>query len=365
MLTLMKKPAIISPLINSGLQLDYNKFIEELSAAEYALGLLEGSQKKLQNPGLLISPLTTKEAVTSSKIEGTQSDVADVYMFEAGEETKHTDIREVVNYRQAMGLAMREIEKGRIVSSHLVESLHNVLLSNVRHKGLLGKFREGQVWIAEHAGDPLEKAIYIPPEPVHVESLVDNLFDYINGGQENALVKAGVAHYQFEAIHPFDDGNGRIGRLLIPLVLHRHQRLSSPILYLSGYLDEHRDEYIDRLHAVDRGGDMEDWLKFFLHSVTEQLGRTQQIIEQIYILYDRIRKANDGMKSPYIIPFIDMLFTSPIFTIKMVQEHTRCASYLTALSLVKTLERKKYISEISNRSRNKLFSFDPLLKIIK
>lgn len=360
-----KQPAIINNLKLNGLSLDYNKFAEELSTAEYALGLLEGSQKKLQNPDLLISPLTTKEAVVSSKIEGTQSEVADVFMFDAGGETKHADIREVINYRKAMGLATKEIGKGREVSGHLIESLHEVLLKGVRHKGLLGKFREGQVWIAEHAGDPIEKATYIPPKFIHVRSLIDNLFDYINNGKENALIKAGVTHYQFEAVHPFDDGNGRIGRLMIPLVLHKHGRLSSPILYLSGYFDEHRNEYIDKLHAVDEGKGIEEWLKFFLHSVSEQLSETQKIIEAIYALYDEIREAYGGVKSPYIIPFIDMLFMTPIFTIKMVQEETKCASYLTAISLIRSLQGKQYVSEVGKRSRNKLFQFDPLLKILR
>ena len=361
----MKKPALIKHLESQGLKLDYNKFAEELSIAEYELGLLEGSQKKLQNPDLLVSPLTAKEAVMSSKIEGTQSDVADVFMFDAGEETKHADIKEVVNYRAAMGHAMREMRKGREISTHLIESLHGVLLSGVRHKGALGKFREGQVWIAERAGDPIDKAIYVPPEAFHVRSNIENLLEYVREGRENALIKAGIMHYQFEAIHPFDDGNGRIGRLLIPLILHKYGRLSSPILYLSGYFEDHRDEYIDKLHAVDEGRDIEEWLKFFFQSVSHQLGETQQIIDAIYVLYDKMRKENSGIKSPYIIPFIDMLFVTPIFTIQMVQEQTKCASYLTATSLIKKLQGEGYISEIGKRTRNKIFRFDPLLRILK
>ncbi len=360
-----KKPAIIKPLKSNGLGLDYNVFAEELSVAEYALGLLEGSQKKLQNADLLISPLTAKEAATSSKIEGTQSDVADVFMFEAGGTTKHSDTREVVNYRRAMKLAMAEIRKGREVSSNIIESLHGVLLDHVRHSGLLGRFREGQVWIAQRAGDPIEKAIYIPPQPIHVKGLIDNLFDYINSGKENSLIKSGIAHYQFEAIHPFDDGNGRIGRLLIPLVLYKEKRLSSPILYLSGYFDKNRDEYIDRLHGVDEGDDLEVWLKFYLHSVAEQLKETQRLIEDIYSLYDKMRDLSAGGKSPYVIPFIEMLFMSPIFTIKMVQDYTKCSSYITATSLIKIFQAKKLISNIGKIGRNKLYRFNALLKIIE
>ena len=361
----MKKSAIVKNLDIRGLSLDYNKFAEELSAAEYALGLLEGSQKKLQNPTLLISPITAKEAVMSSKIEGTQSDVSDVFMFDAGGKTKYADIQEVVNYRMAISLAIKEIKKRGDVSSHLVESLHGVLLKGVRHKGLLGKYREGRVWIAERAGDPIEKAIYIPPEPIHVRANMDNLFNYISKGRENALIKAGVSHYQFEAIHPFDDGNGRIGRLLIPLILYKQQRLSSPILYLSGYFEDHRDEYIEKLHSIDEGGDMEAWLKFFLRSVSEQLGKTQQIIEAIYDLYDRVRSENCGIKSPYIIPFIEMLFITPIFSIKMVQDSIKCSSYITATSLIKKLQTDGHIIDLGNRKRNKIYQFDPLLKILK
>lgn len=360
-----KKPAMLNLLNTNGLGLDYNKLEKELSKAEYALGLLEGSQKKLPNPGLLISPLTAKEAATSSKIEGTQSDVADVFMYEAGGKTKHADTKEVVNYRQAMRVAMKETEKGRPVSSHLIQTLHAGLLNGVRHKGIPGKFREGQVWIAERAGDPIEKALYVPPEPVHVGSLIDNLFNYLNKGKENALIKAGVAHYQFEAIHPFDDGNGRIGRLFIPLILYKYQRLSSPILYLSGYFDDHRDEYIEKLHLVDEGGDLEIWLQFYLRSVAEQLHQTQKIIGDIYLLYDKIRKENISAKSPYAIPFIEMLFMSPIFTIKMVQDYTKCSSYLTATSLIKSFKKQGHIFDVGVKKRNKLFSFNPLLKIIQ
>ncbi len=360
----MKKPAKIEHLNTKGLIIDYNQIAEELSSAEYSLGLLEGSQKKLQNPGLLITPLSAKEAVISSKIEGTQSDVSDVFMFDAGGPTRFQDIREVVNYRRAMNLALSEIRKGRSVSSHLLESLHHVLLEDVRHAGNLGKFREGKVWIAEKAGDPIEKAIYIPPEPIHVRGLIHNLFDYINNGKENALIKAGVTHYQFEAIHPFDDGNGRIGRLLIPLVLHKQERLSSPILYLSGYFDEHRDEYIETLHSIDEGEKIEIWLKFFLRSVSEQLKETQKIIEDIYSLYNKIRKDFEGTKSPYVIPFIDMLFETPVFSTKRIQEHTQC-TYITAVTLIKNFEEKKYIKKIGKRSKSILYRFEPLIKILE
>ncbi len=360
-----KKPHILKHLSLSGLELDYNKFAEEMSNAEYALGLLEGSQKKLQNSSLLISPLTAKEATTSSRIEGTQSDVSDVFIYEAGGQTKHADVKEVINYRKAMGLAIAELQKGREITSNLIETLHSILMKDVRHKGLKGKFRVGQVWIAEKAGDPIEKAIYVPPEPLHVIPAIDNLIEYIKSGKENVLIKAGIAHYQFEATHPFDDGNGRIGRLLIPLILHQYGRLSSPILYLSGHLDKNKDIYIRTLHDVDETGKYEDWLKFYFTSVSEQLKETQELIEEIYKLYDQVRNSFKSVKSPYIIPFIDFLFNSPIFSIQMVIEKIGCSSRLTASTLIKSFEKIGYVSQLGVEKKNKLFHFKPLIKIIK
>lgn len=360
-----KKPHILKHLPLTGLLLDYNKFAEEMSNAEYALGLLEGSQKKLQNASLLISPLTAKEAATSSRIEGTQSDVADVFIFEAGGQAKHADVKEVINYRKAMRLAIIELKKGREITSHLIETLHGILMKDVRHKGLKGKFRTGQVWIAEKAGDPIDKAIYVPPEPLHVAPAIDNLIEYIEKGKENILIKAGIAHYQFEATHPFDDGNGRIGRLLIPLILHRYGRLSSPILYLSGHLDKNKDVYIRNLHDVDESGEYEGWLKFYFTSVSEQLKETQELIEKIYKLYDEVRDSFKAIKSPYIIPFIEFLFNSPIFSIQMVIDKIGCSSRLTASSLIKSFEKNGYVSQLGNDKKNKLFHFKQLISIIE
>lgn len=363
MRTIHHKPKYLS---DQSLTLDYNIFAPEQAEAEYALGLLQGSQKKLQNSALLISPLTAKEATVSSKIEGTQSTVSDVFLHEAGGITKHSDIAEVANYRSAMGFAIKEMSKGRNLSKDLIKNLHNILLKNTRHKGVLGEFRKGDVWIAKKHGDPIEKAIYVPPEAHFVNDYVDDLLKYLQIGKENALIKSGIAHYQFEAAHPFDDGNGRIGRLLIPLILYHSNRLSKPILYISGYMEANRDEYIDTLHSVDETSRIEPWLKFFFKSVAEQLKETQNLVEAIYALYDEVKASFQINKSPYLIPFLDFIFHSPIFSVPMAIKPTGVSADLTIKRLIAAFEKKGYIKQMSYKlGRAKAYAFSPLLDILK
>ncbi len=353
-------------LSEDGLRLDYNEFASELADAEYALGLLEGSQKKLHNSELLISPLTAKEAAVSSKIEGTQSTVSDVFLHEAVGATRYPDVAEVANYRTAMQFAINELKNNQALSKHLIRSMHQILLKNTRHKGALGAFRKGDVWIAKKIGDPIDKAIYIPPEAHFVDEYIDNLLEYLKNGKESTLVKAGIAHYQFEAVHPFDDGNGRIGRLMIPLVLHHNNRLSKPILYISGYMEANREEYIETLHSVDESGKMEPWLKFFFKSIAAQLRETQQLVSGIYTLYDSMKLRFDTSKSPYLVGFLDFIFKSPVFTVPMILDGTKISANLTAKRLIKTFVEEKYLIEMQGRfNRAKVYRFKPLLDLLK
>jgi Fic family protein len=353
-----------SKLSQSGMILDLNKFGENLSRADYALGVLEGSQRHLRNSSLLISPLTAKEAAVSSRIEGTQSSVSDVFLYEAGGKPKYSDTVEVINYRKAMNFAIGELERGRAISSSLIKTLHQILLDGARHKGTPGKFRDGQVWIGEKFGDPIEKAIYVPPEPIFVDEYIDNLISYLQNSNERPLVKAAMAHYQFEAVHPFEDGNGRIGRLLIPLILYEKRKISSPILYISGYLEKYREDYLEALHMVDKGGTYEDWLNFFFSCTIKQIEDTQKMIESIYGLYDDVKNKFKINKSPYILPFIDFIFESPIFSIPKIMERLECSSWLTAKNLIKIFQKEKLIVELSKDGKAKLYGFLPLLKIL-
>lgn len=342
---------------------DFNK-LENLTKANYALGVLQGSQKKLQNPNLLISPLTAKEAVASSKIEGTQSTISDIFLYEARGDSKYKDTLEVVNYRNAMNSAIFKMKKDQKLSLGTIRALHQILLSGVRHQGIPGKLREGDVWIGKKQGDSIENAIYVPPRVYSLDEYLSNLFEYIEKSNDDSLVKAGIAHYQFEAIHPFDDGNGRIGRLLIPLILFKEKKISSPILYMSGYFEKNRNEYVNALRKVDKGGDYEEWLDFFFESVAIQLQETQETIERIYNLFDIIKEKFHGSKSPYVFPFLEFIFKSPLFSIKQAKKNLRCSSRITIRSIITEFQNKGIIKEFPKNKREKIFVFIPLLKIL-
>lgn len=351
-------------------KLDYGSFAKELAEAQYAIGLLQGSQGLLKNAMHLIGPLVAREAAVSSKIEGTQSTSSDIYIYDAGGKPTYSDTPVVSNYRAAMLDAIYGLKSsGKKLTAHLIKSLHSTLLKDVRHKGVLGNFREGPVWIAEKEGDPIEKALYIPPENIHVPSYIENLLDYIETtGDDITLVKAGVIHYQFEAVHPFEDGNGRIGRLLIPLILFYKGELSLPIVYSSGYFEARPNKYREALRTVDETGKYEEWLKFFLKAITEQAKETMQLISNIQTLHNEIRANYEISKSPNMNRVIDFLFESPIFTIPMMQSRLSLKVRLTAVRLVSQLEIDGVIKEIKNQKGPggaKLYAFDNLLRLIR
>lgn len=317
----------------------------------------------------LIGPLVAKEAAVSSKIEGTQSTSSDIYLFDAGGQPAHTDTPVVSNYRAAMLDAIHDVEGGKKLTQHMIRALHEKLLKGVRHKGALGAYRACPVWIAANENDPIEKALYIPPEHVHVQAYMDNLMQYMdNYADDLNLVKAGVIHYQFEAVHPFEDGNGRIGRLLIPLLLFYKGELSLPIVYSSGYFEGRPSEYRNALRVVDQSGKYEEWLKFFFKAITEQAKETMVLIDKIQSLNNQIKTKYQTSKSPYMLRFIDLLFDSPAFTIPMMLKVVKPKSRLTAVRLVEQLESDKIIHEIVGQKGpggSKIYLFEDLVKIIR
>lgn len=350
--------------------LDYGKFAKELAEAQYALGLLQGSLGRLQNPMHLIGPLVAKEAAVSSKIEGTQSNSSDIYLYDAGGRPAYQDTPVVSNYRTSMMAAIQAIKDGQPLSIGLIKSLHEILLRDVRHKGLLGDFRNDKVWIAEKKNDPIEVALYVPPEHVHVRSYMENILKYVeaSGDTDVNIVKAGMAHYQFEAVHPFEDGNGRIGRLLIPLILYYKNELSLPVVYSSGYFEARPDEYRDALRKVDRTGEYELWIKFFLRAITAQAKETLGLVEAIHSLNTNLKKKYESSKSPYIVRVIDFLFDKPVFSIPVLikDENVNLQSRLTAVRLVELLEKDDVIEVTDEKGPGgaKLYAFKPLLDLL-
>ncbi|MCK4707927.1 MAG: Fic family protein, partial [Gammaproteobacteria bacterium] len=268
-------------------------------------------------PAVMLSPLTSQEAVLSSKIEGTQATVEEVLEYEAGQEYsehKSNDIHEVLNYRKALILATESIED-RPIRLALIRELHRVLMDSVRGQNKTpGEFRKDQNWIGAH-GCKIEQATFVPPNPLQLNDYLQLWEAYLKVDDIDPIFQTAIVHAQFELIHPFKDGNGRIGRLLIPLFLYSKDRLSSPMFYLSQYLEKNRDEYYARLRAVSQNNEWTEWVEFFLQAVITQANQNMQTLKQIMSLYDATRlQVSELTRSPHSAQLVDALFDKPIFT---------------------------------------------------
>jgi len=233
--------------------------------ANAALARYDGLLQGIPNPAVMLSPLTTQEAVLSSKIEGTQATVDEVLEQEAGllkEGEKYKDILEISNYRQAL-FAAREYLQDYPIRLGFVRELHRILMNSVRGQDKTpGEFRNDQNWIGKF-GCSIEHATFVPPNPLQLPIYLQAWEHYVDSDDVDFLIQTAVVHAQFELLHPFKDGNGRIGRILIPLFLYQKRALSQPMFYLSEYLENHRDEYYARLKAISSDDNWNDWLVFF------------------------------------------------------------------------------------------------------
>ena len=364
---MIKKPFIppnLPPKIN------YIPLVEEIGQAREALGELKGLLINVPNFDLLASPLLTKEAVLSSRIEGTQATLEDVLKYEAEgkfsqDDRKERDIREILNYRRAIHLALKELKK-KPISENFIKKLHFVLLDSVRGSNKdRGNLRRVQVYIAP-PGMPIEKAIYIPPPITELPRLLSNWEKYINSHQEkDVLVQIGIAHYQFEAIHPFMDGNGRIGRLLIPIFLYQRKVLPYPVLYISEYFERYRRQYYNLLNRISQKGDWESWLKFFLKAIRIQAQTTAATIYQIKFLYEKLKRDISAVNSLYAVNLLDIIFASPIITFASIKNKIKSKSNQTIYNLLEKFVRMKILKLLPGRKRNKIYIFPELLKILK
>ena len=269
------------------IKIDYDQLIEKITEAHRAIASLDSLLGALPNPALLGRTMQTKEAVESSKIEGTMATLEEVLQYEAvankkDDTTKQKDINEVINYRQALDLGIKSLESLPI-SENLVKKLHATLLKSGRGANKApGEFRKIQVYIGK-AGADITEASYIPPAANEVIPLFSNLEKYLNSNEEkDKLVQIAVSHYQFEAIHPFLDGNGRVGRLIISLFLFEKKLLSHPFLYLSEFFEEHRQDYYELLRGVTEKQDWINWIKFFLNALTTQARKAENTGKEIF-----------------------------------------------------------------------------------
>ena len=349
--------------------IDYSKLIRELSDANRSLGELKGLLANIPNPDLLTTPLLTKEAVASSKIEGTQATIEDVFKYEAQgrnteNDSKEQDVKEIINYRMAIRQAVSLLNK-RAIGENFIKELHATLLNSVRGASKdRGNFRKIPVYIGK-PGATIENAIYVPPGANEIIDLISNWEIYINSEDEpDPLVQAAVAHYQFEAIHPFLDGNGRIGRLLIPIILYDKKTLSYPLLYVSESFENNREEYYGCLRLVDSEGDWHSWIKYFLKSIKTQAEETQIKVKDMLRLYRDTKDKLLVFNSQYGIELLDIIFETPVVSFKSIKSKIRTDTYQTIYNLLNKFQENGILAEITGRKRNRIYVFNDLMKIL-
>ncbi len=296
--------------------LDLARIIRKVGPANAALARYDGLLQSVINPSVMLSPLTNREAVLSSKIEGTQATVDEVLEYEAGIDftgEKASDIQEIVNYRKALVLAS-EFLADRPITLALIRQMHAVLMDSVRGADKTpGEFRADQNWIGA-PGCKIEQATYVPPSPLQLLDHLQAWEAYLSTDDFDVLVQTAIVHAQFELIHPFKDGNGRIGRLLIPLFLFQKRALASPMFYLSEYLETNRDLYYARLRDISQAGDWNGWIEFFLGAIVEQArGNTARVRAMLELYGDMKRQITELTHSQHAISVLDTLFDRPIF----------------------------------------------------
>jgi len=297
--------------------LNWQKVALKVSEASAALAYYNGVLESIINPAIFLSPLETKEAVLSSRIEGTITTVDEVLKYEVDLKpeslSKENDIIEVLNYRKATRSAKEWLRRDLPFNLTLICAIQNEIIQGARGKDKHpGEIRKEQVWIGPK-GRPIEEASYVPPEPSGLRVHLNNLIDYMNMADQEVLIQTAIMHAQFEIIHPFSDGNGRTGRILIPLFLWCKGRISSPMFYISEYFDENRDQYMENLRKISDANDWEHWILFFLEAISIQAKRNSEKANQVLSLYNTMRaKIADLTKSPHAMKVLDTLFVTPV-----------------------------------------------------
>lgn len=364
----MNKKPFIPPKLP--IKIDYESLIGHITKAHRAIAGLDALLSALPNPSLLGRTLQTKEAVLSSQIEGTQATLDEVLAFEAvndknESETKKQDINEIINYRKALDLGIKNLDTLPL-SENLIKKLHATLLKSGRGKNKApGEFRKIQVFIGMPGAD-ISEATYIPPSADEVIPLFSNLEKYLSSNEEkDNLVQIAIAHYQFEAIHPFLDGNGRVGRLIISLFLYEKKLLSHPFLYLSEFFEEHRQTYYELLRNVSEKQDWENWIKFFLNALTIQAQKAEETGKSILKLHQELKDQILSLNSQYAPYLLDAIFVRPIFSVSSIQKHVKIKNTQTLYTLVGKFIDLEILKEVdSKQKRNKVYRFEKLIKIL-
>jgi len=341
--------------------------LELISQADRALGRLDGSIQTLPDPDLFVFMYIRKEAVFSSQIEGTQSSLDDVLEAEARvfNPQRPGDVKEVLNYVKALRFGLERL--GELpVSVRLIREIHERLLEGTRGRERSpGELRNTQNWIGP-AGSTLNEATFIPPPPDAVPLSLSQLESFLHQTDPMpSLVKIGLAHAQFETIHPFLDGNGRMGRLLITFLLCERKILHQPVLYLSHHLKRYRNQYYDLLQNIRDNGNWEDWIKFFLSAVAEVSQEATQTARRIVSLREehrRIITENFGRTAANGIKILEQLFSHPIISVNDLAKQTNI-SFTAANQLMRRFIEHHILTEMTGHTRNRQFRYRPYIDL--
>lgn len=357
------------PIIN----INWEKISTLLGLASSELGRYDGLLENMPNPEILLSPLTRKEAELSSKIEGTQSTMSEVLEYEAGEDMgdkrKIEEINVLRNYRWTLTSAEEDLKAGQEFSLSFLKRMHSMLMHNSRWDSseTPGDFRKKQVYIGSK-GALIEEASYVPPEHFLIPEYMENWEQYLKNGTDEKMVKTAVMHAQFEIIHPFDDGNGRIGRMLITLYLYLSGALHRPMFYMSEYLEKNRTQYYEKLADISKNGNWQGWIEFFLTAVKEQTTKNIKKIRDINELYKiKSEEFKKSTKSHHYQNALNVFFKRPIVNSVTFMSKGSIDNPNTARNILKKLEKDKLIvktKEGAGRSPS-IYLFPDIINLVE
>jgi Fic family protein len=355
-------PSPLAPDLHFDLNL-----VRLLSEADQALGQLAGVGRMLPNPHLLIRPFVRREAVLSSRIEGTVTRLDQLFLFEAQPDELHSpaDVAEVVNYVRALELGLQRLREGMPLTLRLLREVHARLLQGVRgSEKRPGEFRRCAVLIARQ-GQTYEQARFVPPCHTAVTTLMADFERFINLERTLPIVvQLALAHYQFETVHPFTDGNGRVGRLLITLMLCERACLPQPLLYLSAFFERHDQEYKDYLLKVSQKGSWNEWIGFFARGVAEQARDAAQRSEQLLDLGKNYRhRVAEVAQSATALQLVDELLGSPFITVNGAAQ-TLGVTFPTAQNAVNRLIEAQILREVTGQKRNRVYLAEEILRLL-
>lgn len=353
--------------------IDYSKIVQPLGTATAALARYDQMLRNMRNSEILLAPLRRQEAVISSRMEGTISTLDEVLRYEADQDgnggTEHyryrSEAMEVFLYHRAMQRAQGAIEDGAPISDWLVRAAHKMLLGFGRGADKSpGEYKNEQNYLVDRSR---RNVLFIPISPEQLQPGMDQLFAFIENDAWEILIRTALAHIEFEALHPFKDGNGRIGRMLITLMLWKHGPISAPHFHVSGYLEERKDEYVDKMREASSVGEWTAWCVFFLNALEAQANNNLRITEEIRALYDQMKDVfRDTLSSQWSVNALDFIFETPVFRNNRFTTKSgipgptasRFARLLVDAGLLTTLEAPA-------GRRPALYAFEPLLELVR